>query len=104
MADFDADADTATIIHLADNGNDYTPPAIRLDAERRALGGLGPGDAGASLIGFVDPGVEEVSVLADDAFDEPEKAVGKWPVFGRAGIIRWAAAVERIEFVEVVDG
>ncbi|UVG34445.1 hypothetical protein SEA_GAZEBO_76 [Microbacterium phage Gazebo] len=102
MADFDTDASTATIIHLSQKDG-YQPPPIHLDAERRVLGGLGPDNVGAALIGFAPPNDEEMSVLADDAFTDPTLAVGLWPMFGKAGIIRWAAKTKRLEFVEVSD-
>ncbi|WNT45326.1 hypothetical protein SEA_BABYDOTZ_73 [Microbacterium phage BabyDotz] len=103
MADFDRDAPAATTIHLSQKDG-YQPPPIHLDAERRVLGGLGPDNGGAALIGFAPPNDEEMSVLADDAFADPTLAVGLWPMFGKAGIIRWAAKTKRLEFVEVSDG
>lgn len=102
MTDFDSDAPTATIIHLSQK-NGYQPPPIHLDAERRVLGGLGPDSGGAALIGFAPPNDEEMTVLADDAFADPASAVGLWPMFGKSGIIRWAAKVKRLEFVEVPE-
>lgn len=102
MADFDKDAPSATIIHLSQK-NGYQPPPIHLDAERRVLGGLGPDSDGAALIGFAPPNDEEMSVLADDAFTDPALAVGLWPMFGKAGIIRWAAKTKRLEFIEASD-
>lgn len=94
-------AETKYIIHLAQGDLPRPAAPLEIDETLRVVGGVGPQDLGARLIGFATPNTEQLKVTATAAVEDPEAAVGLDPVLGKRGtFFRWGLLVEVIEFID----
>ncbi len=90
------------VIHLAELEDHTLPLSIHIDDDLIARHGLGRSD-GAVLVGFGPRGEKRVTIMAEDAVEEPEKVAGMVATFSFGEeLFAWDAPVSRIEFPEVV--
>lgn len=88
-------------IHLAKGSLPRAAVPLEVDETLRIVGGVGPQDIGARLIGFASPGREELKVSAVAAVADPSLAIGFEPVLGKRGtFFTWGLAVEVLEVIE----
>lgn len=73
------------------------PWAVAIDHEHMVTSGLGHED-GAFLVGFGPKDEQRITVLLEDAQENPETVVGLVPTFTRNGkLFVWNLAVTRLE-------
>ena len=88
-------------IHLAQGSLPRPAVPLEVDDTLRIVGGVGPQDMGARLIGFAPPGTESLKVSAVAAVADPASVIGLEPVLGKRGtFFSWGLAVEVLEYIE----
>lgn len=94
-------AETKYIIHLAQGDLPRPAVALEVDETLRFVGGVGPQDIGARLIGFAAPGTENLVVSGVAGVADPASTIGLEPVLGKRGtFFSWGLLVEVLEVVE----
>jgi hypothetical protein len=87
---------TERVIHFEVRADGKKPYPVHI-REKRVVQGLGADD-GAWLIGFAQPGKQELAVMADEGLADPASVAGLVPIFSNAGgFFNWDCPIKGIE-------
>jgi len=86
----------SVIIHFKMGEDFFTPWPVGVDDDNNVVSGLGRDD-GAWLVGFGPLGEQHVTVLTDQALEDPARVVGLVPTFSKeGGFFEWQCVVSEM--------